>query len=500
MRKVVTVGKEAHHVPSLSLALEDPEVTEILVQPGRYVEQVVIAPRRAPLLIRGLSEDPSETVFSFGLRQGDRDRTGMEYVQDCASFTIDADDVTVERITIENSFDKPRRGHLPSAQALALRTRGDRILLERCRLLGHQDTVLLDAPSWAARRRVHLLNCEIHGDVDFIYGRATALIEGGTIRSIGRGYIAAPSTARENPRGFLFWKVDVVGDLAPASVKLGRPWHPGGKPDAVGQAIFAHCSLGAHIDSEPWDDMGGYSWRDARLVEFANTGAGSMGDHRPTIDVEPDVARWLADAETAPDEVPRIVIASDSHSSDDASADGPTTGWAQELGRIVSFPVVDLSLRGASTASYIAEGALDAVLDEISAGDVLLIGFGYNDGMTDHRFADVFTDFPSNLRRFVIAARSRSAVPVLLTPTAREVPEDETASLDLSAYTNSIRAVAAAEQVALADLALAEHRGAGPDGSVSTGAAAAGVARAISVAVEAMGMRGAQPSAASISR
>jgi pectin methylesterase-like acyl-CoA thioesterase len=152
----------------------------------------------------------------------------MEYVQDCASLTIDADNVTIRGITIENTFDKPRLGHLPNTQALALRTRGDRIVLERCRILGHQDTVLLDAPSWAARRRVHLLDCEIQGDVDFIYGRATALIQRGTIRSIGRGYIAAPSTALENPRGFLFWDVDVVGELPAGSVKLGRPWHPGG--------------------------------------------------------------------------------------------------------------------------------------------------------------------------------------------------------------------------------------------------------------------------------
>jgi hypothetical protein len=44
MAKIVTVGKHAHHVPSLSLALADADATEIVMHPGRYVEHVVIAP------------------------------------------------------------------------------------------------------------------------------------------------------------------------------------------------------------------------------------------------------------------------------------------------------------------------------------------------------------------------------------------------------------------------------------------------------------------------
>lgn len=80
----------------------------------------------------------------------------MPYVQDCATFTIDSDHVTLRGITIENPFDKRVDPSLPDQQALALRTRGDRILIEACRLIGQQDTVLLDAPSWAALRRVHL--------------------------------------------------------------------------------------------------------------------------------------------------------------------------------------------------------------------------------------------------------------------------------------------------------------------------------------------------------
>ncbi|WP_312172277.1 pectinesterase family protein [Microbacterium sp.] len=458
MSKIVTVGKEAHQIPSLSLALEDPEATEIVLHPGAYVEHVVIAPRRAPLLVRGATGAAADVVVSFGLRQGDRDRTGMEYVQDCASLTIDADDVTIRDITIENTFDKPNFGHLPNSQALALRTRGDRILLERCRLLGHQDTVLLDAPSWAARRRVHLRDCEITGDVDFIYGRATALIEGGLIRSIGGGYIAAPSTARENPRGFLFWGVEIVGDLPAGSVKLGRPWHPGGKPDAIGQALFAHCTLGPHVDAEPWDDMGGYSWRDARFAEFANAGPGAAGADRPQLDTEPDRAAWLTDDGPAGGSSTRIFIASDSTASEYPADRAPRTGWGQMLSDVVDAEVVNLAVSGASTTSYIAEGTLDALLAEVRTGDIVLIGFGHNDPKPDERHADVFTAFPGNLRRFLIGVRTRSAVPVLLTPIERRFFEGGRAAPTHGGYPESIRLLARTEGVALIDLTRATHR------------------------------------------
>ena len=57
---VARVGHRAGVLPSLSLALADPAVREIVIEPGEYVEHIVIAPRSAPLLIRsatGRAED-----------------------------------------------------------------------------------------------------------------------------------------------------------------------------------------------------------------------------------------------------------------------------------------------------------------------------------------------------------------------------------------------------------------------------------------------------------
>jgi pectin methylesterase-like acyl-CoA thioesterase len=226
---LVHVGDDADLVPTLTLALADPDVDEIVLAPGRYVEHVVISARARPLTIRSESGRAEDVLLTFGLSQGDRDRTGMEIVQDCATLTVDADDVTIRGITIENSFDKRLLPKRANQQALALRSRGDRVLLEGCVLRARQDTALLDTPSYAAVSRVHLRRCVVEGDVDFVYGRATAVLEQCVVRSIGPGYIAAPSTARENPRGLLFLdcEIEADGEVPAGSVRLGRPWHPG---------------------------------------------------------------------------------------------------------------------------------------------------------------------------------------------------------------------------------------------------------------------------------
>ncbi|HEX7350439.1 pectinesterase family protein, partial [Brachybacterium sp.] len=285
------VGRRAGTLPSLSLALEDPAVREIVIEPGEYVEQVVIAPRESELLIRSATGRAEDVRIVFGLHQGARDRTGLPFVQDCATLTIDADHVTVRDLTVANSFDKRLHPEWPDTQAIALRTRGDRILMERCHLLGRQDTVLLDAPGWASVRRAHLRDCLIEGDVDFLYGRATALIEGGEIRSVGPGFLLAPSTARENPRGLLVHGARLTAaDGVPAgSVRLGRPWHPGGKPDAIGQGIVSSCVVGPHVAVDPWSGMGGFDWEDARLAEHGDDW-GERESRGPQLAAAPDPA------------------------------------------------------------------------------------------------------------------------------------------------------------------------------------------------------------------
>lgn len=463
MSRTLFVGDDADLLPTVALALSeaasDPTVSEIAIAPGRYEEHLVIAPRATPLRVRSTTGDAADVVLTFSLWQGARDRTGMEFVQACATLTVDADDVTLSDLTIENAFDKRLHPEWPNTQALALRTRGDRIRVERCRLLGQQDTVLLDAPSWSAVRRIHLLDCVIEGDVDFVYGRATALIEGGEIRAVGPGWIAAPSTARENPRGFLFHRVRITSESG-VLVRLGRPWHPGGKPDAIGQALFVECTFDAEVADDPWQDMGGYTWQTARFGEYGSTGpgAGTPTADRPRLADRPDVEGWLDgwDGLPAPTGIVRIV--GDSTAARYGDDRAPRTGWGQVLDERAGRGVDDAAFSGASTKSFIETGELDAVLDRTHPGDVLLIAFGHNDPKPDERFSDVFTAFAANLRRFVVGARSRGATPVLVTPIERRSFVDGRLRATHGGYPQQIRDLAAEDAVALIDLALATRR------------------------------------------
>jgi pectinesterase len=134
----------------------------------------------------------------------------------------------------------------------------------------------------------------VEGDVDFIFGRATAVLDRCDIRSLDRGsttlngYVTAASTSLANPYGFLFSKCKLVGDLAPGSVYLGRPWHPSNDPNAVAQVVIRDSWLGAHIASAaPWTDFGTWSWREARYAEFHNRGPGAaVTADRPQLTAE----------------------------------------------------------------------------------------------------------------------------------------------------------------------------------------------------------------------
>lgn len=453
---IARVGDDADLLPSLTLAIADPAVHEIVLAPGRYVEHVAIPARRQPLTIRSESGRAEDVVLTFGLSQGDRDRTGMEIVQDCATLTVDADEVTIRGITIENSFDKRLQPKRANQQALALRTRGDRILVEDCVLRARQDTALLDTPSYAAVSRVHLRRCLVEGDVDFVYGRATAVLEQCAIRSIGPGYITAPSTARENPRGFLFLGCEIVADAdVPAgSVRLGRPWHPGRKPDAIGQAWFVGCELGEHIAADAWSEMGGFAWQDARFAEQGSRGPGALvGAGRPQTAETPTAAQWLLGWEGWPAREGEIHVVGDSTASTYEASSAPREGWGQRLADAAGRVVHNHAVSGRSSRSFIDEGLLDAVLETLQPHDLLLVQFGHNDSKGDERHTDVFRDYAPMLRRYLVGARARGAAPVLLTSVERRrFDEAGRARSTHGGYPQRVRDLAAEEGVPLIDL------------------------------------------------
>jgi pectinesterase len=246
----------------------------IAVAPGTYREKVFIPASKPRIELRGTGRDRSDTVIVFD--------TPAEYGGSTGSATvrIAANDVTARNLTFSNDFDEAAH-ELKGEQALAMKTTGDRIVFEDTAFLGNQDTLMTDSPKLTTVSRVYVRDSYIEGDVDFVYGRATTVIERSVIRALSRGsdtnngYITAASTWTGNPYGFLITRSRIVSDAPDGTYHLGRPWHPGGEPAAVAQVLIRDTELPAAIKSSPWTDMGGFSWQDARFAEYRNHGPGA---------------------------------------------------------------------------------------------------------------------------------------------------------------------------------------------------------------------------------
>ncbi|MEV1083112.1 pectinesterase family protein [Streptomyces sp. NPDC050211] len=246
----------------------------ISVAPGTYREKVVIPASKPHIVLQGTGHDRSDTVIVHDTPAAYGGSTGS------ATVRIAAHDVIARNLTFSNDFDEAAH-ELNGEQALAMKTTGDRIVFEDTAFLGNQDTLMTDSPKLDVISRVYVRDSYIEGDVDFIYGRATTVVERSVIRALSRGsdsnngYITAASTWKGNPYGFLVVRSKVVSDAPAGTFHLGRPWHPGGEPDAVAQVLFRDTELPAAIKSSPWTDMSGFSWRDARFAEHRNFGPGA---------------------------------------------------------------------------------------------------------------------------------------------------------------------------------------------------------------------------------
>jgi pectinesterase len=308
--RVATVAKDGSgdhtSVQAAIDAVPDRTAYTIKIEPGRYREVVKIPASKTPLTLLGTTGNPADVVIDFDNASGTKKPDGTTYgTTGSATVTIAANDFTARGITVSNSFDRAAHPEITATQAVALKATGDRMLFDNSRFLGHQDTVYADSAAVGTRARQYYTRSTITGDVDFIFGRATAVFDRVTITALDRGkdpngYLTAASTRSDNPYGFLIVNSRVTSSAAAGTFFLGRPWHPGGDPDAIAQVVIRDTELPRAIKPAPWTDMSGFSWRDARLREYRNTGPGAgSGPDRPQLtDAQAGqytVAKYLGD-------------------------------------------------------------------------------------------------------------------------------------------------------------------------------------------------------------
>ncbi|MFD3869481.1 pectinesterase family protein [Streptomyces sp. NPDC058623] len=284
----------------------NPSRVVISVKPGTYRETVDVPASKPHITIQGSGASRKDTVIVYGNAAGTRkpDGSGTYGTPGSATVAVRSDDSQLRNLSVSNDFDEAANQTLNGHQAVALLTAADRIVLDGVIVTGDQDTLEMETAAPDKPGRVYVTNSYVVGNVDFIFGRATAVIDQSVItlkkrwNGTSAGYITAPSTPAGR-NGILINRSTVNGDVAASSFHLGRNWHPGGDKATDPQATIRNSHLSVAIKGTPWTDMGGFAWKDDRFAEYANTGpgAGPKSTERPHLTdaqaASHEVSHWL---------------------------------------------------------------------------------------------------------------------------------------------------------------------------------------------------------------
>ncbi|WPO70267.1 pectinesterase family protein [Streptomyces sp. KN37] len=259
----------------------------LVVAPGTYREVVRVTAGHAGLAVVGASGEPRDVVIVYDNAAGTPKPGGGTYgTSGSASVTVEADGFTARDVTFANDWLRAEHPEIVSGtQAVAIKVTGDRSAFLRCRFLGHQDTLYADTRALTVFARQYFRDCYAEGDVDFVFGRATAVFERCRFHTLHRtdlagapfGFVFAPSTAVANPRGYLVARSRVTSGAPDAYYKLARPWVPSSDQSARPMLTVRDTWLGAGIDAdEPYGTMAsGHPWQNQRFGEYRNTGPGA---------------------------------------------------------------------------------------------------------------------------------------------------------------------------------------------------------------------------------
>jgi pectinesterase len=286
-----------------------PDRIVIHLKPGTYQGQILLPKTKSNVTFQG--EDAEKSILSYSLNVNEPAPADVPRPFRGTGVVILGNDFHAENVTFQNTSGN-------HGQALALRIDGDRAILNNCRLLGWQDTLMVN------QGRQYFRDCYIEGRVDFIYGSATAVFAGCEIHSKNGGHVTAASTPQDHPFGFVFLNCNLTGDAIPwipatgpstrpdrvtPKADLGRPWRP------YASVTYITCEMGDHIKPEGWNNWGRASnEQTARYAEYQCTGPGADRSGRVAW------SRELSSEEAAKFTIPNILGGSDHWNPEDSNA------------------------------------------------------------------------------------------------------------------------------------------------------------------------------------
>ncbi|MFJ9381815.1 pectinesterase family protein [Streptomyces sp. NPDC101455] len=203
--------------------------------------------------------------------------------------TFSAPNLTVKDLAISNNFDRAAHPEIDaySTRAVAVAALGDRQVYDNVSIMSHQDTLYVKGQTPTTEARQYFVNSFIRGDVDFIFGNATAVIDRSflQVRSWAGGTVLAPNTDYRKKYGILITSSTIsTNGASDDTMHLGRPWH--NTADAWPQAVVRTCDIHSGIaNASPWVDMvPEYPWQWARFKEHQNFGPGAgTGSNAPQV-------------------------------------------------------------------------------------------------------------------------------------------------------------------------------------------------------------------------
>ncbi|MDX2677561.1 pectinesterase family protein [Streptomyces sp. NY05-11A] len=272
----------------------------LVLAPGVYRETVAVDATRTEATWIGASENPRDVVIVHDNAAGTPKPGGGTYgTTGSATTTVQADGFTARWITFANDWLRADHPDITGTQAVAIKVQGDRSAFHHCRFLGHQDTLYADSVALGVFARQYYAHCYAEGDVDFVFGRATAVYEQCHFRTLNRtdlaaapyGFVFAPSTAGANPLGYLVSRSRVSSAAPDAFYKLARPWVPSSDTTARPSLTVRDTRLDAGLDAvAPYTNMSNsFPWQNQRFAEYRNSGPGavvSVPENRPQLTAE----------------------------------------------------------------------------------------------------------------------------------------------------------------------------------------------------------------------
>jgi pectinesterase len=474
----------------------------ILVEPGTYQGQFMVAKGRNYIQLTGVNPTNTILTYPFNVHEAP---TGETY-QFNPGLVVAGDNFKAENLTIQNTSGD-------HGQALALRVDGDRESFNHCRILGWQDTLMVN------NGRDYFTDCDVAGRVDFIYGSATAVFDHCEIHSKNGGHVTAASTPQDQPYGFVFMNCKLTGDTnpwvgpdgIPANTKskpmadLGRPWRP------YASVTYLNCWMGDHIKPEGWNN-----WRNptneltARYAEYNSTGPGAnpgkrvkwskqLTDEQPKAFTIANILRghdnWdptqsaeIPEANrTAPSTnatsaelnrtLPTLFIVGDSTVHNSAPG---LQGWGDVLGSFFDprkIIVENHAQPGRSSRTFQTQGWWAPILSAARPGDFVIIQMGDNDGgplddasrargtipgigdqsqeiynPVQHRQEVVHT-YGWYMRKYIADARAKGMTSIICSPVPR-LPKHtvQADDIDKTAYVKWSEEIARQEHVAFIPL------------------------------------------------